>query len=83
VMAVSALQVALFLMRERKLLAYPVQVRLVYFAWTLSGLWPAGRIPFYVLLLLGTIMVVFFGRCSISLMLKHMPWNRNQVPRLV
>jgi hypothetical protein len=82
VVAVSAVQVAVFLVRERSVLAFPTQVRLVYFAVSLIGLWPAVRLPAYILLLLGTIMVVFFGRCSIALALKHMPWNRDRAPRL-
>ena len=82
VMGISALQVLVFLVRERSLMAFETQVRIVYFAWTLTGLWVVGRLPFYVLLLLGTIMVVFFGRCSIALVLKHMPWNRDQIAHL-
>ena len=53
------------------------------FFWALTGLWPAIRLPFYIVLLLGTIMVVLFGRCSIAMVLKHMPWNRERAPRLV
>jgi hypothetical protein len=83
VMIISAVQVVVFLMRERSVIAFPTQVRLVYLAWTLTGLWAGGRLPFYTLLLLGTVMVVFFGRCSISLVLKFMPWNRTRIPRLV
>lgn len=82
VMAVSAIQVIVFLVRERSVMAFPTQIRIVYFAWTLFGLWAAVRLPLYVLLLLGTIMVVFFGRCSIAMLLKPMPWNRNRAPRL-
>ncbi len=40
------------------------------------------RLPFYVVLLLSTVMVVFLGRCSIALLLKHLPWNRGRVARL-
>jgi len=36
----------------------------------------------YAILLLGTIMVTFFARCSIALVLKHMPWNRGREVRL-
>ena len=82
VMVVSLIQVILFLGRERSVMAFPTQIRIVYFGWTLFGFWPAVRLPFYILLLLGTIMVVFFGRCSISMLLKLMPWNRNRAPRL-
>jgi hypothetical protein len=83
VIALSAIQVVVFLVRERSLMAFPTQIRIVYFAWSLTGLWVAGRLFFYILLLLGTIMVVFFGRCSIALMLKYMPWNRDRAPRLI
>lgn len=82
VIAISAVQVIVFLVREKDLMAFPMQIRLVYFAWTLTGLWAAGRLPFYALLCLGTIMVVFFGRCSIAMLLKHMPWNLQRAARL-
>jgi len=82
VMGISAFQVIFFLVQEKNLSAYPVQIRIVYFAWTLFGLWPAGRLFFYILLLLGTIMVTFFGRCVIALGLKYMPWNKSRPIRL-
>jgi hypothetical protein len=82
-MAVSALQVIVFFVRERSVMAFPSQVRIVYFALTLTGLWSAVRLPFCLVLLLRTIMVVFLGRCSIALLLKHMPWNQNRAARLV
>jgi hypothetical protein len=81
-MVISAIQVVFFLIRHQSLLAFPVQIRIIYFLWTLTGFWVAGRLLFYILLLLGTLMVVFFGRCSISMMLKPMPWNRNRVLQL-
>jgi len=82
VMGISALQVIFFLVQEKRLSAYPVQIRIVYFAWTLLGLWTAGRLYFYILLLLGTIMVTFFGRCVIGLVLKLMPWNKTREIKL-
>lgn len=82
VMAISAFQVLFFVVQEKVLAAWPVQVRLVYFAWSLLGLWPAARIVFYLLLLLGTIMGAFFGRCSISMILKAMSWNKGREVRL-
>jgi len=78
VIAISAVQVIFFLVQEKSLSAYPVQIRIVYFAWTLFGLWPAGRLYFYILLLLGTIMVTFFARCVIAQGLKLMPWNKTR-----
>jgi hypothetical protein len=83
VVALSAIQVVVFLIKEQSLIAFPTQIRIVYFAWSLTGLWDAVRLPFYIVLLLGTIMVVLFGRCSIALMLKYMPWNRGRAVRLV
>ena len=82
VMGISAMQVIFFLIQENSLVAFPSQIRLVYFAFTLFGLWPKVRLYIYIILLLGTIMVTFFGRCSIALVLKHMPWNRGREVRL-
>jgi hypothetical protein len=82
VIAISAVQVIFFLVQEKSLSAYPVQIRIVYFVWTLFGLWPGGRLFFYILLLLGTIMVTFFGRCVIGLGLKFMPWNKTRAIKL-
>ena len=82
VMLISAIQVIYFFSREGSLIAFPVQIRVVYFALTLLGLWTAVRFPFFILLLIGTIMVTFFGKCSISLILKYMPWNINREVRL-
>ena len=82
VIAISAIQLIVFIIRERSLSAFPTQIRLVYLIWALTGLWAEIRLPFYILLFLGTFMVVFFGRCSISLLLQHMPWNRSRAPRL-
>jgi hypothetical protein len=82
VIAISAVQVIFFLVQEKKLSSYPVQIRIVYFIWALFGLWPGVRLIFYILLLLGTIMVTFFGRCMIALGLKTMPWNKTRAMRL-
>jgi hypothetical protein len=82
VMAISGLQVLFFLAQEKSLSAFPTQIRVVYLALTLSGLWPEVRLPVYALLLLGTVMVTFFGRCAIALILKRMPWNGSREVRL-
>ena len=82
VMFISAIQIIYFLSREKSLMAFPVQIRVLYFAFTLLGLWSAVRFPFFILLFLGTVMVTFFGKCSIALILKHMPWNSNRELRL-
>jgi len=74
VIVISAAQVVFFLVQERSLTAFPTQIRIVYFAFTLFGLWPEVRWFIYVLLLFGTVMVAFFGRCAIALLLKQMPF---------
>jgi hypothetical protein len=38
------------------------------------------RFPFYIVLLIGTVMVTFTGRCFIALVLKVLPWNKNLAP---
>jgi hypothetical protein len=83
VIGISALQVIFFLTQEKSLLGYPFQIRVVYFAFTLFGLWPGLlRIIMISLLALGTIMVTFFGRCFIAQILKFMPWNKTREIRL-
>ncbi len=82
VIAISAVQVVFFLVQEKSLSSFPVQIRLVYFAFTLFGVWPEVRFVIYILLLLGTIMVTFFGRCVIALGLTFMPWNKGRAMRL-
>jgi hypothetical protein len=82
VMAISGIQVLFFLAQEKSLSAFPTQIRIVYFAFTLFGLWPQVRLFIYTILLIGTVMVTFFARCVIALVLKQMPWNRSREVRL-
>ena len=79
VMGISGFQILYIGIREKGITAFETQIRIVYFALTLVGLSSTLRFPFYVLLLLGTIMVVFFGRCSIALVLRRMPWNKKDM----
>ncbi|HQN43799.1 MAG TPA: hypothetical protein PLA25_06670 [Anaerolineaceae bacterium] len=60
-----------------------MQIRIVYFLFSLFGL-ASGllRTIMFIVLLLGTIMVTFFGRCMIAQLLKLMPWNKNRAVRL-
>jgi hypothetical protein len=82
VMGISAAHVLFFLIQEKSVTAFPTQIRVVYFVFTLFGFWPGVRWVIYIILLLGTVMVTFFGRCSIALVLKYMPWNRGREVRL-
>jgi len=82
VMAISFIQVLFFIIKEKSLVAFPTQIRITYFLITLFGLWQEVRLYVFILLLLGTIMVTFFERCSIAAMLKYMPWNKGREIRL-
>jgi hypothetical protein len=82
VILISAIQLVHSFARHRSLPAFPVQIRLVYFAITLFGAWEATRFYAYALLLIGTFMVVFLGRCTIGRILQTMPWNRDREIRL-
>lgn len=76
VIIVSLVQTVFIVARTGSAASFPSQVRIVYFAYTLLGLWETGRFYCYVPLALGTVMVVFFDRCGIALVLKLMPWNK-------
>ncbi len=54
---------------------FPSQVREVYTAFVIIALFDPTRI-FYWMLLVGTIMVTFVGRCIIARVLVMMPWNK-------
>ena len=79
VMIISAVQVLFFWNRLKSFLAFDTQVRIAYFVFTLVGLIKTIRFPFYILLFIGTFMVVAFNRCGIALVLKKMPWNERQI----
>jgi hypothetical protein len=82
VMLISALQVLHFKVQLKSLTAFDTQVRIVYFFFTLVGLIQIIRLPAFILLFIGTFMVVAFNRCGIALILKKMPWNKNQTVQI-
>lgn len=75
VMIISIIHVFYFVQRDGGW-AFTTQVRLFYFATTLVALWTLIRFPWFILLLIGTAMVTFTGRCALALILKKMPWNK-------
>lgn len=81
-MGISAVQLFFFLAQEKSISSFPVQIRIVYLAVTFFALWSEVRWYIFIILLLGTVMVTFFGRCSIALVLKYMPWNHGREVRL-
>ncbi|MDH3229706.1 MAG: hypothetical protein OEN55_07945 [Alphaproteobacteria bacterium] len=78
VVAVSLANAAAKANRKRSLTAFAVQTRIVYLALTLPGLWPEVRFWWYLAMFAGTTLVVFFDRCTIALVLKKAPWNRDR-----
>lgn len=56
--------------------AFPSQVREVYTVFVIFALFDPTRI-FYWMLLVGTVMVTFVGRCIIARVLVMMPWNQD------
>ena len=73
---VNALQVGYFVIRERSLTAFSVQVRLVFFALVALAMLDPTRILF-AMLGVGSAMVAFFDRCLIARVLVLAPWNRD------
>ena len=82
VIVISAIQVFYFYLREKSFVAFPTQIRIVYFLYSLFGLWYDIRFVMFFLLLVGTIFVTFFGRCSIAFLLIKMPWNKDREIKL-
>ena len=78
VVAVSAANFTAKAIQKGSLSAFAVQTRIVYFLLTLPGLWPEVQFWWYLALFAGTTMVVFFDRCTIALVLKKAPWNRDR-----
>ena len=61
---------------SRGFAAFPTQVRFVYGIFVIIALFDPTRI-FYWILLIGTVMVTLFNKCSIARILILMPWNKN------
>ena len=75
--ALTAVQVLHFALRERSPRAFPVQVRVGYLVCLAGGLWsPLHWI--YWLALAGTAANVLFGYCTLARCLSLLPWNRRQ-----
>jgi len=75
--ALTAVQAVHFLLLERRIMAFPVQVRLGYLLLLVGGAWPPLRFIHW-LQLAGTTAVVAVGYCPLARMLALMPWNRRE-----
>ena len=76
-MVLTAGQGVVFLVRERSLLAFPVQLRLAYLALLLICYLPALR-WLYWLPTLGTFALIIFGYCLLARLLSLLPWNSSE-----
>ncbi|QAZ38695.1 hypothetical protein C1M51_04215 [Methylibium sp. Pch-M] len=75
--ALSALQVLHFRLREGRLAAFPVQVRLAFTGLLLLAAWPPLGWLYWVPAL-GTTAQVLFGYCLLARGLSLLPWNRRE-----
>lgn len=66
-----------FIMRERSLTAFPIQVRVGYLLLLLVAL-PVKLQLIYWIPMIGTWAQVLFGYCTMARMVSLLPWNRNQ-----
>ena len=77
VIALNAIQVIHFILREKSLVAFPVQVRITYF-----GLLFLAQAPFMFWIfwwqLIGTAAMVLFQYCFLARVMSLMPWNLKQ-----
>jgi hypothetical protein len=77
VIFLNAVQVIHFMIRERSLSAFPVQVRITYF-----GLLFLAQAPFMVWIfwwqLIGTAAMVLFEYCFLARLLSLLPWNKKE-----
>ncbi len=74
VILISMIQTIEFIL-SKGAFAFPSQVREVYTAFVIIALFDPTRILYW-MLLVGTFMVTFFGRCIIARVLVMMSWNK-------
>lgn len=75
--ALSAVQVIHFRLREGRFGAFPVQVRVAYTALLILALWPPMNWLFWVPAI-GTPAQLLFGYCTLARCLSLLPWNRSE-----
>lgn len=73
----TVFQLMHFIMRERSLNAFPVQVRIGYLLLLLLAL-PNALQPIYWIPMIGTWAQVLFGYCAMARIVSLMPWNREE-----
>ena len=75
--ALTVLQAVHYLVRERCIAAFPVQVRLGYLLLLVLGMYPPLGFIHWIQLA-GTTAVVTVGYCPLARIMVLMPWNRSR-----
>jgi hypothetical protein len=75
--ALTVIQLIHYLLWERNLAAFPIQVRAWYLGLLLVAL-PEPLQPVYWLPTIGTWALVLFGYCGMARFVSLLPWNRRQ-----
>lgn len=75
--ALSALQIVHFRLRDHSFAAFPVQVRVAYTAMLVVFLWGPLNVLYWIPAI-GTLAQVLFGYCTLARCLSLMPWNRRE-----
>jgi hypothetical protein len=74
VITLTVIQAVHYLIRERRIAAFPVQVRLGYLLLLVLGMYPPLGFIHWIQLA-GTTAVVTFGYCPLARIMVLMPWN--------
>jgi len=75
--ALTVFQLIHFIIRERSMSAFPIQVRIGYLLLLLIAL-PAPLQWIYWIPTIGTWAQILFGYCTMARMVSLLPWNRNE-----
>ncbi len=76
-MGLTVLQLLHFIIRERSVTAFPIQVRFAYLLLLLVA-WPESLRLIYWIPMLGTWAQVLFGYCTMARTVSLLPWNRSE-----
>ena len=76
--ALTVVQTVHYLVRERRIAAFPVQVRLGYLLLLVLGMYPPPLGFIHWIQLAGTTAAVTVGYCPLARIMALMPWNRSR-----
>ncbi|MDA2921451.1 hypothetical protein MYX76_18500, partial [Desulfobacterota bacterium AH_259_B03_O07] len=75
--ALSAVQVFHYSIRDNSITSFPVQVRIAYLIWMVVALWEPLRFLYWIPFV-GTWAMVLTGYCFLARCMSLLPWNRNE-----